>query len=270
MGMNLSGIVIEGNLKNQEELLSEILGIGLEFEKEINFETASSNFKEEGILDVYFGEKGTLIFADYEICAGEEYGFEKAKILTFSTSETSMAFYLAYSVNNRTLRNIMEFEGEKITDEGEKLDFEEGQETSELIFDYISYVLGEDFWEIDDSEKVYRFAIVNKENPIIEQPKRDKFDFLVPISIEEFQSNYSQEELIELWNKMLEYAKANSLNIFQHPSKFQGNLNLFMVNLLYLKNKITEFPELVKFHSMHFPRLEKRIPSKSMKNRTKK
>jgi hypothetical protein len=98
--MNLSGIVIQGNLKNQEELLSEILGIGLEFEKEIEFETASSNFKEEGILDVYFGEKATLIFADNEICAGEEYGFEKTKILTFSTSETNMAFYLAYTVNN--------------------------------------------------------------------------------------------------------------------------------------------------------------------------
>jgi hypothetical protein len=253
MGLNLSGIVIQKNLKNQEEILSEILDIGLEFEKEIDFETASAHQKEEGIIDVYFGKKGTLIFADSEVCAGEEYGLEKTKILTFSTSETSMAFYLAYSLNNRTIRTIMEFEGEIITDDGEELDFEDRQETSELIWDFVSHVLGEDFWEIDESEKVYRFAMIDKENPIIEQPKRDKFDFLMPISMEEFQSNYNQEEWLELWNKMMEYAKNNSLNIFNHPSKFQGNHNLFMVNLLYLKNTLMDQPELMKVFQSKIP-----------------
>lgn len=253
MGMNLSGIVIQKNLKNQEEILSEILNIGLEFEKEIDFETASAPQKEEGILDVYFGKKGTLIFADHEVCAGEDYGFEKTKILTFSTSETNMAFYLAYSVNNRPLRTLMEFEGEKITDEGEELDFEEGQETSELIWDFVSHVLGEDFWEIGESKKAFRFTRIDKENPIMEPPKRDKFDFLIPISMEVFQSDYNQEECLELWNKMMEYAKAHSLNIFNHPSKFQGNHNLFMVNLLYLKNTLLGKPELMKIFQSKIP-----------------
>lgn len=253
MSMNLSGIVIQGNLKNQENQISDILGLSLTFEKEIDFEMASSNHQEEGILDIYFGDKGTLIFAHQDLCSGETYGLDQRRILSFSISETAMAFYFAYSVNNRTQRTLLEFEGERITDEGEEFDFEENQETSELIWEYISHVLGEDFWEIDESAKAYRYAIVSEaKNETIPTPK-DKFDFLIPISTNEFQSNYSQEELLHLWNQMMIYAKTHSLNIFNHPSKFQGNHNIFMVNLLYLKNTISTFPELVKTFQSKIP-----------------
>lgn len=250
MGFNLSGIVINENLQNQTNRLSEILKVNLEMEKEINFEIASSNYKEEGIIDVYFGQNGTLIFAHEDLCTGEELGFEKTKILTFSTSESTMSFYLSYSVNNRTFRNVMEFENEKLTDDGEKLDFEEDQETSELVWDFISYVLGEDYWGISESDKTYRFAIVQKDSFTIENFTIDKFDFLIPISMDEFQSNYSQDDWLELWNQMMDYAKTHTLNIFQHPSKFQGNHHIFMVNLLYLKNTLSNHPDLMKiFHT---------------------
>lgn len=71
MGYNISGIVINKNLREEIEELSKILNLNLEFVKEIDFETASENWKDEGIIDLYFGEDGTLIFANEYVCLND-------------------------------------------------------------------------------------------------------------------------------------------------------------------------------------------------------
>ena len=62
MGFNLSGLAINQNYKDSFDQLQKGLGWTLKKESDINFETASSNWKEDGICDVYFSENGTLLF----------------------------------------------------------------------------------------------------------------------------------------------------------------------------------------------------------------
>ncbi|WP_262679394.1 hypothetical protein [Flavobacterium macacae] len=43
MGFNISGIVINKNLGNNKDQLSQILNLNLDFDRKIEFETASEN-----------------------------------------------------------------------------------------------------------------------------------------------------------------------------------------------------------------------------------
>lgn len=161
MGFNISGLAINKNFKNNFEELHKKLGWKLEKEGEISFEEASSNWKDDGICDVYFGEKGTLIFISMERCA-ESFSLENAHTLTFALSETSMAFNVSYCENHIVKRSIMEVEGERMNDEGERLAVEEkSEDTSEIIWNQIEVVLGESFWKIESDEKAVRYLFVN-------------------------------------------------------------------------------------------------------------
>lgn len=62
MGFNISGLAINKNYEKDFDKLQEELGWNLKKESEISFESASSNWTEEGICNVYFTEKGTLMF----------------------------------------------------------------------------------------------------------------------------------------------------------------------------------------------------------------
>jgi hypothetical protein len=96
MGFNISGIVINRNLENRTDELSKILDLDLDFESEIDFETASENGKDEGIIDIYYSENGTLVFAEADLCLSA-YSYPDTAIFTFALFETSMTFFFAYS-----------------------------------------------------------------------------------------------------------------------------------------------------------------------------
>lgn len=160
MGLNISGIVINKNLEGNTDQLSKILNLNLEFDREIDFETASENWKEEGFIDVYFSENGTLIFANEDLCLGEGYAYPGANILTFASSETSMAFNFSYTENNEIIRSKLEVNGEVIDEYGNKLITEiENEDISEVIWNQISAVLGKKFGDIQLQEKSLRFYI---------------------------------------------------------------------------------------------------------------
>ena len=162
MGFNISGIVINKNFKNNLEDLTEKFKWNLDYLEEIDFETASKNWKEEGICDIYFNEKGTFIFLNMDDCI-TPYKFQNCNILTFTLSETSMAFNLNYTENEKEVRSIMQYNDKMLTDEGEKFDFED-DDTSEIIWNQIEVVLGESFWNIQPDEKCYRYkySIITK------------------------------------------------------------------------------------------------------------
>ena len=69
MGFNVSGLVMDRNYEDNFTELQNGLGWKLEKESEIDFETASENWKELDICDVYFSEKGTLIFLSPDMCS---------------------------------------------------------------------------------------------------------------------------------------------------------------------------------------------------------
>ena len=163
MGFNISGLVMDRNYEDNFTELQNGLGWKLEKESEIDFETASENWKELDICDVYFSEKGTLIFLSPDMCS-EPFILKRNNTLSFTISETSMVFNFNYCERGVLERSILEVENSRINDEGEKLDIEENiLDTSEIIWSQLEVVLGESFWDIEPDEKVERYRFVKTE-----------------------------------------------------------------------------------------------------------
>ena len=183
MGFNISGLAINKNYENDFDSLQKELGWNLKKETEIDFETASSNWKDDGICDVYFSENGTLLFISMEMCT-ESFPLKNDNSLTFALSETSMAFYINYCENGIEKRLIMEVNDERMQDEGEKLGVENtAEDTSEIILNQLEVVIGKRFWDIEPDEKATRYLFVHENitntepeiitNAVVE-PKNDR------------------------------------------------------------------------------------------------
>lgn len=160
MGFNLSGVAINRNFKNDIPELSAQLGLAFELDREITFQEASANWKDQGICDVYFGENGTLLFMSMDRCVDEMWYVEDAYTLTFALSEMSMSFSFNYYKVDEMIRSFVEVEGNRISDQGKKLPVEESEsDTAEIIWKQLGEVLGQTFWSIGHDEKAFRYKI---------------------------------------------------------------------------------------------------------------
>lgn len=173
MGFNLSGLAINKNYESEFDNLQKELGWNLEKQSEIDFETASSNWKDDGICDAYFSEKGTLLFISMDMCT-ESWPLKKDNSLTFALSETSMAFNINYCENGIEKRSIMEVNDQRMQDTGEKLDIEEkSADTSEIIWNQIEVVIGKSFWSIEPDEKSVRYVFAKSGKVKMETAKSE-------------------------------------------------------------------------------------------------
>ncbi|WP_018344654.1 hypothetical protein [Cytophaga aurantiaca] len=160
MGFNIAGIAINKNYEGQLDVLKQKFNWKLKQEGTVSFETASGNWKEDGICDIYFLPNATLIFLPMEMCT-DPYIIEGSNVLTFVISEMSMAFNIIYTENNKVVRNILEVEGNTLSNEGTPLAVEkEAEDTSEILWKQLEVVLGKTYWDIDLEEKVSRFTFV--------------------------------------------------------------------------------------------------------------
>ncbi|MBY0537238.1 MAG: hypothetical protein K2P88_15410 [Chitinophagaceae bacterium] len=170
MGFNVSGIAINGNFQGREEQLWEALGFNVVFEKEIYFEEASSNWKDDVLCDVYFTERGTLIFLSMDRCI-EGYSIPDQQCFTFALSETSMAFNFEYAEGSKVLRRFMEVNGEELSAEGTPLEVElNTSDSADKIWKQIEVVLGASFWSIDPAAKAYCYQFKAKEAAPVPAP----------------------------------------------------------------------------------------------------
>lgn len=157
MGFNISGLVINKNYENNLDDLQQKLGWSLQKVEDINFETASENWKEPNICDVYFTETGTILFLGMDKCM-ESYPIEDVNTLSFILSEVSMSFNLNYCENGINKRSFMATEGMKVMEEGEELDAEhKNDDLSEVIWEQIGIVLGIPYMEIDLGANATRY-----------------------------------------------------------------------------------------------------------------
>jgi hypothetical protein len=195
MGFNVSGLVINKNYENNFDELQNELGWTLKKEGEISFETASSNWKDDGICDVYFTETGTLMFISMDMCV-ESWGLKNANTLTFALSETSMAFNLNYCENGVLKRSIMEVEDNRMAEEGERLEVEDkSEDTSEVIWNQIEVVLGKSFWSIEPNENAVRYLFVKEE----ESEEPNLIEEVVEYTSAEIQSTSPQKKWWKFW-----------------------------------------------------------------------
>lgn len=168
MGFNISGLAINKNYEKEFDQLQKELGWNLEKQSEIDFETASANWTEDGVCNVYFTENGTLMFIGMGMCT-ESFPLKNDSTLTFVLSEISMAFNINYCENGVEKRSIMEVNDERMKDEGEKLEVEaESEDTSEIIWNQIEKVIGKRFWDINPDEKAVMYVF--KKDKVKEPP----------------------------------------------------------------------------------------------------
>lgn len=250
MGFNLSGLVINKNYSNDFDSLQKQLGWNLKKQEEINFETASSNWTDEGICNVYFSDKGTLMFINMDMCT-ESYPLKNDNTLTFALSETSMAFNINYCENGTEKRSIMEVNGERMQNEGSPLEVEQkSEDTSEIIWNQIEIVLGKSFWNIEPDEKAIRY-VFTASNETIETIEQG-FDINKPISNDDISTKFSDAELFNCFDEIVKFAKTNQINIFLHPWAHKDNSRKFM-NLFLIVEEISKRPNMIQKINSRMP-----------------
>lgn len=165
MGFNVSGIVINKNYNGKLDELKKEFGwtFNMEGPETISFHDASSNWKDEGICDIYFSEQGTLLFLHYEMCMDPLFikNFDTANVLTFALTEISMAFSFIYCEGDTLRRRffVAEDRRHKSVEHGTPLPVEETEtDPSEIIWKQMAIVLGKRFWDIASDEPAYRFT----------------------------------------------------------------------------------------------------------------
>jgi len=158
MGFNISGLVIDKDYSDEIEKIEQILEENLSFEKEVDFEEGSENWKGEKYCDIYFSKKGTLIFISMERAAFE-FNVKNQKAFSFVFSEMSMTFAVNYTDDGKMIRSFVETEdGSRHQEIGEKLRFENDEnDASEIVYHLIESTLGIRFWDIDLEEKCLRY-----------------------------------------------------------------------------------------------------------------
>lgn len=164
MSFSIFGIAINKNYENNFEELQKGLGWQLKKESIIDLETASENRKEEGIVDVYFSQKGTLLFLPAELMDSIENWFLRdINQLTFSIDDNMMHFLLKYYERGILKRSIMDFDGELI-ETGAPFSFEEeSDETMEIILELIKEMIEIDLWEVWETAELEKKVIRYKQ-----------------------------------------------------------------------------------------------------------
>lgn len=250
MGYNISGLAINKNYEKEFELLQKELGWNLLKQSEINFETASSNWTEDGICNVYFTEKGTLMFIGMDMCS-ESFPLKNDNTLTFALSETAMAFNLNYCENGVEKRSIIEVNDERMTDEGERLEVEEkSEDTSEIIWNQIEQVIGKRFWDIEPDEKAVRYVFSKNTGTVSSEKTTYDIDKLIPK--EDLSNKFSDDELFEYFDKIIEFAQQNQINAFLFPWSHKDNSRKFM-NLFGIITEISNRPNLSNHITKRMP-----------------
>lgn len=180
MGLNISGLVIDKNYENNLTELESILGEKLVFEKEVAFEEATENWKEDSYCDVYFSENGTFVLLSMEVGGFEFYG-KNQTAFSFVLSEMTMVFTVNYTKNNELVRTITETE-DMHENEGVPFDFEKDEDdTSELIYHLIENTLGESFYDIDLEATCFRYTF-KQDDSASDSPETNNRDASSPAS----------------------------------------------------------------------------------------
>lgn len=168
MGLNIAGLVIDHNYDKDIEKLSHDLKWGIEIVEEIPFEQVSKNWTPDGEFRLYFSEDATMIFFPFEWVV-DEYSSSEGYSLNYAYSETSMTFKLDYFEDGKSLRSIIESEGERQQAFGTPLEEEAIEESADgLIMNLMEKTFENSFWNVDPNAVGFRCRKVNYTPPVVE------------------------------------------------------------------------------------------------------
>lgn len=230
MGTFLSGLVFNKNFQNDEEFLYKILKMNVVETEEITFEEATKKETDLYYFDVYYSKQGTLILFNYDLCL-EPYLQDEFDIMTFIIAVHSGSYLLNYSEKGIAKLTLKDFNG-KIQGKGKKILLDSNLSLEELIYQYFEKLLGKEFGEILNEEKVIRCHVSNYDWK--KQVEINKTDILKPLSV----NFLNEEEIFDLFDKLIQYCKTNRINFFLNSSLHKKeNLNIIK-NINDIKKKI--------------------------------
>ncbi len=162
MGYNYSCIVIDRNIEGQVEPFLKINGIFVKpSQKTVPIEKAMDGDQSKEI-DAFFTDSGSILFIPNDLSL-QYYMLESAEVLTFSYYETAMAFTVFLSKDSKSIREIMEADGEIHLDEGEALpDEAEANSISDWINEKVENLTGFKMFSSYDDAMCIRYNILKE------------------------------------------------------------------------------------------------------------
>ncbi|MCR9288432.1 MAG: hypothetical protein NXI23_13730 [Bacteroidetes bacterium] len=154
MGLNISGFIINRNLKNEIATVADCLNVKLRFDTESNFEAASRTKYKTADIEFLHTEKGTLGFWDddfFQEASISNLIKENTEGFIFRFSETAMVFMFehfktggyrdslwityddGFTVNMRNKKGVLRLDNKQI----------EVIEDRDVVFDIFSEVMQE-------------------------------------------------------------------------------------------------------------------------------
>jgi hypothetical protein len=227
--MFISGLVLNKNLQNNIDDLYNILKMNVVKTEELTFEEAIQS-TELFYFDVYFSKNGTLVFLNYDLCL-EPYTIIDLNILTFIISENSDSYALGYSENESNILNLKSLEG-KISGKGKKNIQEKNISIEELIYQYIAKLLGKSFFDIQNDERIVRYHVSNYD--WLKKVEENKTNILEPLDLKFF----SDEEILDSFNKLVEYCILNNINFYLHPSLIESKNQKIVQNIIDIRKHV--------------------------------
>lgn len=130
MGYNIAGLVIKGT--PSQETLEALLGDKYVFEKEIDFEEASSSQRPKERLDVL--QTGSGVFLLFDLLDGIHSPPADLEIIHFIISDVSDTYYLDKYEQGELVSHLVISEGE-IAEESGKAIFNPEEDLEDFVFD---------------------------------------------------------------------------------------------------------------------------------------
>jgi len=154
MGFNIAGIIV--NKKISDTDIETLLKLKIKFLKEVDFEDATSSFKDENTVDILQTETGTLLITEL----GQMYDLDDSlhDSIQFMVSDISDTYYFEKFSKGQLVRKFITTQGETAEDVGEGHISEE-DDLMEKVWEYIDTYLQNDFTNTMQDQTFKRYEL---------------------------------------------------------------------------------------------------------------
>ena len=155
MGFNIAGLIIKQKIDNEQEL-ENLLENKLSFSKDVDFDEATSSFRDENTIDILQTDHGTLVI----IQLGQIYDLTniKVEVVQFMVSDVSDTYYFEKYSNGKLDRKYINSQGEVAEDIGEGF-VNEDDDLMDKIWEFTDDYLQNNFTENMFDLKFKRYEV---------------------------------------------------------------------------------------------------------------
>ena len=245
MGLFLSGLAINKNYKKEVDVLYNILNMNVVKTEEVTFEQAIDSTTELFYFDVYFTDNGTLVFINDDLCM-QSYLINELNALSFIVSEHTDSYMVHYSENGKDKFNITKIEG-RLTGNGKKIIKDNNLKVDELIYQYIENLIGKNFFNIKNEEKIIRCHVSNYD--WLKKEEINITNIHEPLHL----NHFSDDELLEIFEELFQHCVTNNINFYLTTSLHEPKNQKVVQNIIDLRSQVGSKKILLEKLKPKFP-----------------